>query len=86
MQEWRLEEDELKNKPAFEVSGADALGSSSRTRGAILKSNSKTDSVQDPCYPPFVGDVYGDNRGRPYPKLAYDGPVWQTPERSAEKR
>lgn len=38
-----------------------------------------TNHKQDPCYPPYVGDIYADCCNRPYPKLAYSGPIWQAP-------
>ncbi|KAF2114251.1 hypothetical protein BDV96DRAFT_688457 [Lophiotrema nucula] len=31
----------------------------------------------DPCYPPFIGSRYNIMCEQLYPKLAYDGPIWQ---------
>lgn len=31
---------------------------------------------QDPCYPPFIGNIYNDSCDAPYPKLKYNGPIY----------
>lgn len=36
-------------------------------------------AVQHACCPPFLDHMYDDNRGKPYPKLAYDCPTRQAP-------